>query len=172
MMRWGEGVLLLAAAVLHELGHFLCAVLLHIPLNGFSLRPCGAVMTFDFSRTTYGRELCVHLGGAGMGILSAVLALRIFGDAAVFFAGVSAVLAVMNLLPIEGFDGGGALRCLTMLFLPQERADTVCRAVSRGMLLLLWTAVLWLELRTGTGTVFLLYILYVMIFYTGIVNFQ
>lgn len=165
-------LLLLTAAVLHELGHVLCAAALHIPFAGLTFRPCGAVMTFDFSATTYGRELCVHLAGAGMGVLSAVLVLRIFGDTAVYFAGVSVTLAVLNLLPIEGFDGGGALFCLLALCLPAGYAERGCRAVSRGMLLLLWAAVLWLELRLRTGTVLLMYLLYVMIFYTGIVNFQ
>ncbi len=163
---------LLTAAVLHELGHVLCAAILHIPFAGLTIRPCGAVMTFDFSGTTYGRELCVHLAGAGTGVISAALALWIFGDAAVYFAGVSVTLAVLNLLPVGGFDGGGALFCLLALCLPADRAERVCGAVSRGMLLLLWAAVLWLELRLGTGTVLLLYLLYVMIFYTGIVNFQ
>ena len=167
-----EFLLLIAAAVLHELGHLLCAGILRIPFAGLSFRPCGAVMTFDFSRTSYGRELCVHLAGAGTGILTAWIALRIFGDAAVRFAGISVSLAVLNLLPVEGFDGGGALFCLLAHVLPPDSTGGVCRAVSRCILLLLWAAVLWLELRMQSGTVFLLYILYLLIFYAEIVNFQ
>lgn len=167
-----ESLLLLTAAVLHELGHLLGARVLRIPFAGLTFRPYGAVMTFDFSRTTYGRELGVHLAGAGTGVLTAWAALRIFGEGAVRFAGISVSLAVLNLLPVEGFDGGGALRCLTMVFLSPERTDAVCRAVSRGTLLLLWTAVLWLEMRTHSGTVLLLYVLYLLIFYAEIVNFQ
>lgn len=162
----------MTAAVLHELGHLFCAAVLRIPFAGLAFRPCGAVMTFDFSRTSYGRELCVHLAGACTGILTAAAALRMFGDAALCFAGISVSLAVLNLLPAEGFDGGGALFCLLAPFLSPDKAGHICRMVSRIVLLLLWTAVLWLELRTCSGTVLLLYVLYVLIFYTEIVNFQ
>ena len=167
-----EFLLLMTAAVLHELGHLLCAGILRIPFAGLSFCPCGAVMTFDFSGTPYSRELCVHLAGAGTGLFTAWIALRIFGEAAVRFAGISVSLAVLNLLPVEGFDGGGALFCLLAHFLPPDRAGGVCRVVSRCSLLLLWTAVLWLELRTQSGNVFLLYVLYLLIFYAEIVNFQ
>lgn len=162
---------MLTAAVLHELGHVLCAILLNIPFSGLSLRPCGAVMTFDFSETTYFRELCVHLAGGGMGILSAVFALTVFGEAAVTFAGMSVCLTVTNLLPIEGFDGGGALYCLFAMFFSPNRAYTICRAVSIAATLLLWTLVLWVELRVRVRAALLLFVLYVMIFHTKIVNF-
>lgn len=167
-----ELLLLFTAAVIHELGHVLCAVLLNIPFSGLSFCPCGAVMTFDFSGTTYFRECCVHLSGAGLGILAAVCALLIFGDAAVYFAGLSVSLAVMNLLPIEGFDGGGALYCLLVPVLPPERAYPVCRAVSIAVTVLLWVAVLWIELRVHASAALILFVLYVMIFHAEIVNFR
>ena len=167
-----ELILLLTAAVLHEAGHILCAVLLNIPFSGFVFRPCGAVMTFDFSGTTYFRELCVHLAGPGTGILSAVLALTVFGDAAVYFAGLSVCLAALNLLPIRGLDGGGALYCLLSPVLPPDCVCRVCRSVSAAVTLFLWTAVLWMELRVRAGISLLLFVVYMMIFCTEIVNFR
>ena len=166
-----EGVLFLLAALLHELGHILCARLLGIPLTGCSVRPCGAFLSFDFSRTSYRREGCVHLAGAGAGILSAVLALLRFGEAAEAFAGISVVLAAVNLLPVRGFDGGGVLHCLLSAVLPPEISDRVCRAVSLTVILFLWTAVLWVELRVRADAAMLCFVLYVMIFQTEIVNF-
>lgn len=160
-----ELLLLLTAAVLHEAGHVLCAVLLRIPFSGLAFRPCGAVMTFDFSGTTYGRELCVHLAGPGTGILSAVCALSVFGGAAAYFAGLSVWLAVLNLLPIEGFDGGGVLSCLLAPFLSPEKVYRICRAASVAAILLLWGAVLWIELRVRAGTALLLFVLYLIVFY-------
>ena len=166
-----ELLFLLTAAVLHELGHIFCALVLRIPLAGLTFRPCGAVMTFDFSGTTYFRELCVHLAGAVTGILTAGTALLIFREPAAYFAGVSVVLAVLNLLPVEGFDGGGALACLCSMVCSPERTERICRGTSCMVLLLLWAAVLWLELRVQRGSALLLYVLYLMIFYTGIVRF-
>lgn len=161
----------LTAVLLHELGHILCARLLGIPLNGCSVRPCGALLTFDFSRTSYFREGCVHLAGAGTGILSAVLALRSFGEPAEIFSGISVVLAAVNLLPVRGFDGGGVLHCLLSAVLPPELSEKICRTVSLIVLLLLWTAVLWVELRVRADAAMLCFVLYVMIFQTEIVNF-
>lgn len=158
--------LLLAAALLHEAGHVLCAALLRIPFSGLTFRPCGAVMTFDFSGATYGRELCVHLAGPLTGVLSAVCALFVFGDTAAYFSGLSVWLAVLNLLPVEGFDGGGVLSCLLAPLLPPQTVYRICRTFSILAVLLLWTAVLWIELRVCAGMALLLFILYLLIFYT------
>lgn len=166
-----ETLLFLTAVFLHELGHILCARLLGIPLNGCSVRPCGALLTFDFSRTSYRREGCVHLAGAGMGLLTAAAALWIFGNKAEYFAGVSVVLAAVNLLPVRGFDGGGVLHCLLSSVLPPETSDGICRTVSLVVLLLLWTAVLWVELRVRADVAMLCFVLYIMIFHAEIVNF-
>jgi len=161
----------LTAVLLHELGHILCARLMKIPLNGCSVRPCGALLTFDFSRTSYLREGCVHLAGAAAGILSAALALRFLGGSAEYFAGISIVLAAVNLLPVRGFDGGGVLHCLLSAVLSPETSEKICRTVSLIVILLLWTAVLWVELRVRADAAMLCFVLYVMIFQTEFVNF-
>ncbi len=155
---------MLIAAVIHELGHVLCAVLFKIPFSGFTLRPCGAVMTFDFSGASYFGELCVHLAGPAVGMISAAAALLAFGEAAVYFAGISVVLAVINLLPLEGFDGGGALYCIMAAFFLPDRAYRVCRVASYAVTVLLWAAVLWVELRVRANAALILFVLYVMIF--------
>lgn len=165
-----EGLLFLLAAVLHELGHIFCARLLGIPLTGCSVRPCGALLTFDFSRTSYLREGCVHLAGAGTGLITAAATVWIFGEKAACFSGISAVLAVVNLLPIRGFDGGGGLQCLLSAVFPPETSEKICRTVSVIVILLLWTAVLWVELRMRADVYLLCFVLYVMIFYAEIVN--
>ena len=166
-----ELFLFLLAAGVHELGHILCAALLNIPRTGFALCPYGAVMTFDFSGTTYGRELCVHLAGGGWGILWAVLALGLFGDTAVRFAGFSVSLALLNFLPVRGFDGGGILTCLlNAAEVSPERAERIGRGISIGFTVLLWTAVLWIELWVRADVSLLCFLLYVLIFHAEIVN--
>ena len=166
-----ECVLFLLAAFLHELGHILCARLLGVPLNGCSVRPCGAFLNFDFSRTSYRREGCVHLAGAGKGLITAAAAVWMFGEKAAYFSGISVVLAAVNLLPVRGFDGGGVLHCLLSAVLPPDQGEIVCRAVSLLVTLLLWTAVLWVELRVRADAAMLCFVLYVIIFPSEIVNF-
>ncbi len=100
-----------------------------------------------------------------------MLALWIFGERAEYFSGISVVLAVVNLLPVRGFDGGGVLHCLLSAVFPPEWSDKICRRVSLLMTLLLWTAVLWVELRVRADVYLLCFVLYIMIFQTEIVNF-
>ena len=166
-----EGIFFLTAVLLHELGHLLCARLMGIPLTGCSVRACGALLTFDFSQTSYRREGCVHLAGAGMGLCSAVLAAAVFGDSAAYFSGISVTLAAVNLLPVRGFDGGGVLHCLLSAFFSPETADRIGRTVSLLVVLFLWTAVLWVELRVRADAALLCFVVYVMIFQAEIVNF-
>lgn len=121
-------------------------------------------MTFDFSGTTYGRELCVHLAGAGMGIASSTVALLFFGERATYFSGVSIWLAVLNLVPIEGFDGGGALHCILSMLVSPEVAWRICRAVSIISVILMWVTVIRVELRIRAGITAMLFVLYLLIF--------
>lgn len=161
-------LLFLTAAFLHEAGHLLCAALLGVPFFRLTLRPCGAVMTFDFSRTTYLRELCVHLAGGIFGMAAALIIWAIFKN--VTFLGITVCLTFMNLLPIEGFDGGGVLHCLTAMLLSPAMADAVGHAVSVAAVLGLWTLVLWVELRVRATVTLLLFVLYILLFYMRIIK--
>ena len=119
----GAAVLsLLAAAVsavlVHEAGHLLAARVLGIPLRRGSGGLFGVRLTFDFSRAGYGREALVHLAGPTAGLLSSLAAVWLFGEAGLWFGGISAALAVFNLLPAGGLDGGGALGCLLWALVP------------------------------------------------------
>ncbi len=164
-----ELLLFLTAVVLHEGGHLLCAALLNVPFSRLTLCPCGAVMTFDFSRTTYFRELCVHLAGGVTGTAAALIVWKISGNAR--FLGITLCLTFMNLLPVEGFDGGGVLHCILSMLLPPATADAVCHAVSVAAVLLLWTIVLWVELKVRATVTVLLFVVYILLFYTKIIKF-
>lgn len=163
-MNVRELFLFVISALVHEAGHILCAYFLHIPFSNLKIKMCGAVMTFDFSKTTYLREMCVHLAGAAFGITTAVFALLLFGDGATYFAGVSIWLAVLNLMPIEGFDGGGALLCVLSMLVSSDIAWRVCRAVSIAAVIFLWTAVIRTELRIRAGITILLFAVYMLVF--------
>ncbi len=135
------------AVILHELGHITAAKLLGI--RKISFIPCGlgAVLTFDFSGCGYIRESVVHLSGGIMGLVTAAAGYIIFGDRAVLFCGISVLLAVLNWLPIEGLDGSASMKAILSIRL---MPDTVCRiaaVISSITTVLLWIAVLWIELR-------------------------
>lgn len=155
--------LFILAAAIHEAGHIVSARLLGIRLLYYRINPAGIVLHFDYQHVPYYKEMLVHLGGPLLGLASAATASCLTGDGARFFIGVSATMSLVNLLPVEGFDGGGALAAmLGELFLP----DTVYRtskAVSAVFVLLLWCAVLWIELRVGGNLGLMVFAVYVMI---------
>ncbi len=151
------------AVALHELGHLIAAKMLGVCTRAFSLKPIGAALTFDFSAVSYSRELAVHAAGPTLGIISASVAYLLLGEASLRFAGISCVLSAINLLPITGLDGGGILRCALSLFLMPNTIEAACRAVSFVFLLLLWTGVLWIELRVGANLSLLAFVLFFML---------
>ena len=138
----------IAALIIHETGHLLVSRMMGIPLVCFRLNPVGGVMTFDFTGVGYGKEAAVHFSGPAAGLISAVIGI-LCGE--VFFSGISAVLAFVNLLPVRGLDGGGILRCILSLFFLPDTVWRVCRILSAAGVLLLWTAVLWIEMRVGAN---------------------
>ena len=143
------------ALLLHEAGHLTAAVCLGIPLRRLHLEPGGAAMTFDFSHAGYLAEAIVHASGPLFGIAAALLFCRM----SPYLSGLSLTLSLVNLLPIRGLDGGGLLTSLLSLrFLP----DTVWRiteAASGAALLVLWAAILWIELRVGPDLALLAFVL-------------
>ena len=117
----------------------------------------GVRLTFDFSRAGYGREALVHLGGPAAGILSAFAAAASGGENGIRFAGLSAAMAVFNLLPMEHTDGGGALACLCWSVLPPGSAPAVLAAVSHTVRAALWLLSLRLALTEGPNIGLLLF---------------
>lgn len=142
------------------MGHFITARLINVPVISFSLRSMGAVFSFDFSGVGYLAECAVHLGGAAAGIFCAILGYLFFGTGSAFFCGVSLILSVINLIPVSGLDGGGALSCILSEFLLPDTVWRVTRWVSGVSLLILWGAVVWIELRVGANFGLLAFVIF------------
>lgn len=152
----------LAAILLHEAGHLAAAKLCGIPLRAWEIRPTGLSLTFDFSRAGYLREALVHVGGPAAGLIAASLS-SVFGERAYFFSGLNAVLALVNLLPADGFDGGGILRCLLSCFLLPDTVWRIGRIVSAAGIGLLWAASVRIALRTSANPAVMLFPIGVML---------
>lgn len=102
----GEAALLvLSAALLHELGHILALRLSGAGICWLRISVLGAVMETR-GNLSYGQELLCLLAGPGANLLAAVLfgALDCGG-----LAGVNAVLCLFNLLPVFLWTGDGAV---------------------------------------------------------------
>ncbi len=149
--------MILLAIFVHECGHLLVSGLMSVPLEGFRLTPLGALMRFDFSRTPYWKEAAVHLAGAAFGMGAALLARAVLGRGADTFLGISLCLSIVNLLPLEGLDGGGALLALLSQWTDPNLAYKWAHALSVLLLLGFWVAVVWIEMRVSTNLGLLLF---------------
>lgn len=152
------GLLSLAAALLHELGHLGAAALLGIPSAEITVGALGARMGFSVPLLSYRHELLIAAAGPGVNlacILPCLWGIRRFGgsDGAgeylLFFAAASLALAAVNLLPLRSLDGGRILGALCALWLGDRLARQVL-GISNGICsILLWGfgAALWFSPR-------------------------
>lgn len=152
-------LLLVLSAAVHEAGHCLTARFFSVPMRSIRFCGTGALMSFDFSGTTYFREAAVHLGGSLFAMTGAMLAFFLLGERAHFFLGITAVLSAVNLMPVRGTDGGAVLKALLLtVFLP-DTAEKISVIVSRVVWIMLWCAVVWIEMRVRANLSLMLFII-------------
>ena len=103
--------MVLGAAAIHELGHWL--VLRHCGVQTASLRLTvfGAEMVSVSAGLSYGKELSAVLAGPLANLLWGLLRAGL-GGPWVVPAGANLVLCGFNLLPVRPLDGGRALELL------------------------------------------------------------
>ena len=147
----------LGAAVLHELGHMLAAAILGVPLRSLDVGMFGASLRVRGSLISYPKEFLLCAAGPAMNFLSAFAVIAIserrgyFTGIGEWFASVSLMLGVLNLIPAEGFDGGRMLSVtVTSLFGPRVSAKLLSLSTFLSILLL-WMFSVYLLLRFGTS---------------------
>ncbi len=149
----------LAAAVIHECGHLFAARVLGIGLHSLEIGPLGATIKTHGALISYGREWALCAAGPGANLISAALTYLLFADTAGFsshgtafnFFAVSLFLAALNLLPIDGFDGGRMLAAVTCRALGPRASSAILGAGTILSLLVLWGLSVYLLLCRGSS---------------------
>lgn len=142
----GRFAAIMAAALLHELGHIIAAALLGTGLRFCRTEVSGISLKYDFSTVSPLREAAVCLAGPALGIAVFLISYR--NGSTAYFAGASAALAIFNLLPISYLDGGCALSAILSAILPPDTVWRICRVLSLFFTAVLWCASVFLMLRT------------------------
>lgn len=118
----------MAAAVLHECGHYGLGRAFGGRLQCLELSAVGARMDLRYpSGLSYGRETAVALAGPAVNLLAAWAAL---GSGWHLFALISLAVGGFNLLPILPLDGGRALQCTLSALWGEERAEGILPVVA------------------------------------------
>ncbi len=174
------GLICLICATVHELGHIFAAKLLKIRLKRLTLGFAGARIYPDDEGMSYKKEFFLCAGGpianlcfASVAIISALVYQKNFMlptddmltqtflllegqggnilSALYLCATVSLLQAAVNLLFVDGLDGGRMLVSLISQFGSAQtahRAEKICTAFSA---VCLWLVSVYLLLRTGSG---------------------
>lgn len=138
--------LILFAAILHELGHFVVLRLCGAPVQGVRLGALGAVMKSERSGLSYGTELLALLAGPLTNLLCAAaltVPARIL-PGLYAAAGTHLALGAFNLLPIRPLDGGQALELLVTWHFGPAAGEQTARLVGFVCAALLCVGLVWL----------------------------
>ncbi len=150
-----EGLITLGCALIHELGHYFAARLCHIEPSKITIYPFGADMVLSNGLRSYKSDIFIALSGPIFNLI--LLLFGIFFSLGDFFCACNLGLALINLMPINGLDGGTVLRGFLSLFFSPRAAEGTLLAVTFLILILLYLfAVYFLFSGSGDPSLFVI----------------
>ena len=141
----------ISATVIHELGHIFGAMLTKIKITRFSVDLLGARLETGRTLISYTDEIILSAAGPFFNILSVIAFRGVTLPFFVHFVAASLSLAVLNLLPIETFDGGRILYCLLSKLSSNDSAAVLLRAMSFICLFALWCVSVYFLIRSSSS---------------------
>lgn len=149
-------IIALSAAIIHEIGHIAASLLLKIKLDSFSLKLFKANIGVTLPLYSYKHELLLSLAGPIFNIISGIIAMyiyhRFYSNEYILFSIVASFfLAILNLLPIKGFDGGRIFICALAPHFNIYIAEYILEILSFSFILLLWIVSIYLMLKIGSS---------------------
>lgn len=142
-------IILVACYIIHELGHITFARLRGAKIKKMRVGVFHLSLSYDCTSLTYLDEILVCSGGVIFNLISAAIASLIpafSGETCEFFVVCSVCLSIMNLYPISILDGGGILRGILLMILPETMAEKVSEAVYIICGILMWLVAVYLQL--------------------------
>ena len=140
------------AAAIHELGHLVAARALGIGLRALEIGPLGATIRVQGGLISYKKEWLLCFAGPLFNLLSAaVVALLLRGEFSRLFCPISIMIALLNLLPLRGFDGGRMLAAAVGSASGPRVAEAVVSGTSLVTLIALWMLSVYLLIRFGAS---------------------
>ena len=153
-------LLVLAAILLHEMGHLFWLFLFSVPRVQVIFSAFGAEMNYDGCFLSHKQQMFLSLGGVTVNLLTALACLPFQNVHTEFLAVCSLCLAVLNLLPIKGLDGGRALEAFLLCKMELSKALLCLRRLSLFFLFLLFGLSFVLLAASGFNFSLLLFTLY------------
>ena len=149
--------IILSATLIHELGHILAAYALKSSINSISTQSGGLLLSRKRIYNSYVTEALIALAGPLSNISAATVVSFFDTEAVSFFAQTNVALAVLNILPINAFDGFKIFQCFAYLIFPYKHAYSICSLVSFAALFFLWGISVYVLLKSGNNVTFFLF---------------
>ena len=144
-----EPLLILTAVFLHEFGHIATSIICQNRFSKLSFQSGGLLLSGNSAYSSYSSEAIIAFAGPFLTLVSALAFFSAKSGLPLFFRQASIALALLNLLPIQDFDGGRILRALLCFFLPFEYAEKICGIFSFLALFFIWSISVYVLLKTG-----------------------
>ncbi|MBO7273662.1 MAG: hypothetical protein J6V22_02280, partial [Clostridia bacterium] len=143
----------LLAAALHELGHLIAARAMKIPIGAMRFDLLGARIDVKGRILSYGEEWLLCMSGPLSSLVFSLIGSFFWSHSflAITFSCASLLLGLLNLLPIQTFDGGRMLECALLSFTTPQKTGSVLRGCTFLFLWLLWAFSAYLMIKIADG---------------------
>ncbi len=149
----------LSSVLLHEIGHLIASLLYHKPPRSIKIMPTGISIELA-PASSYREEIITCAAGPFMNLLY-IAAASVFPSAlSETVRTVSLLLCLLNLLPLETFDGGRILGAFCSLFLSERIADEILQITTAFCLTVLWVLSLYIFFYSGMNMTLLIFCAY------------
>ena len=141
------------AAALHEIGHLLAAHFLKIPIRAMRFDLLGARIDVKGRILSYGEEWLLCMAGPLSSLIFSLIGSFFWSHTklAIAFSCASVLLGLLNLLPIQTFDGGRMLECALLSFTTPQKTGSILRGCTFLFLWLLWAFSAYLMIKISDG---------------------
>lgn len=142
------------AVGVHEMGHISAAMLLGADIMSFKGTFLGLRICYSSISLGTAGECIVNLSGSLFGLLSAAavsITPLIRYDFFISFAALSVTLALVNLLPVRGLDGGSTVMCILDRFMLPDRSEKIMNIISTASAIAFWVVSIRIQLRSGVN---------------------
>ena len=142
------------AVCIHEIGHISAAMLLGADIMSFKGTFLGLRIRYSSISLGTAGECIVNLSGSLFGLLSAAavsITPLIRYDFFISFAALSVTLALVNLLPVRGLDGGSTIMCILDRFMLPDRSEKIMNIISTASSIAFWVVSVRIQMRSGVN---------------------
>lgn len=135
-------VSVLSAAAAHEAGHLIAMYICGIHPKSITVYPFGVDITAGHSLSSYSTDIFIAAAGCAVNLLLTAVFFAVLPT----FAMCCAVLAILNLLPIQSLDGGRIVECVLLMHKDEEQSACIVYTVSFIFIVILWIISIYLLL--------------------------